>query len=591
MDQKYEAVLQEMGRWLAAPSLAGELRKELTGLRTRLAENPDDREALEDVYERFYKELTFGTGGLRGILGAGTNRMNLHTVGRAAQAFANYINADTDQSALGQAAPAVAIAYDSRNMSKEFALETAAVMAGNGIRVYIYDELMPTPALSFAVRHYGCRGGVMITASHNPAQYNGFKAYNAEGCQLNLQQAGHVYEEIQKLDLFTDIKKTEPDDERWEKFVCQIPKETVGDYLKAVLAERMGVPCRNISVVYTPLCGAGNKPVRQALKEIGVAQTIVVPEQENPDGNFKTCPYPNPEKKEALAVGLELCRKTGQADLLLATDPDCDRVGIAARKNGEYVLLSGNEIAVLLLDFICSMRSAGTSMDAGTTGGAKPLPQNPLAIRTIVSSRMTDAVAAYYGVEMKTVLTGFKFIGEQIDLLERQGEQDRYIFGFEESYGYLSGVYVRDKDAVNASVLICEMTAFYKTQGKTLFDRLEELCRLVGCYQDEMMDFTFPGASGMEKMDSVMEQLRKDPPEQIAGKAVVKRIDYLHDDTGLPTSNVVAFSLEGDSGMIVRPSGTEPKLKFYLSVRGRNKSEAAESMDALRRTAAEIAAE
>lgn len=579
MDQKYEGVLREMERWLAASRLDEKLRGELAALRGELASDSENVTILDEIYERFYKEIAFGTGGLRGILGAGTNRMNLHTVGRAAQGMANCIRK------TGCKNPSVAIAFDSRNMSAEFARVTASVMAANGIEVYLYRELMPTPALSFAVRYYGCCGGVMITASHNPAKYNGFKAYNDEGCQFDLRQADEVYAEIQKLDCFADVKTLDEECAQAQNArIHEIPKETEDAYLAAVLKERMGVSCRDLSVVYTPLCGAGNKPVRRALAEIGVGHVEIVAEQEKPDGDFPTCPYPNPEKKEALAAGLALCRRSKRADLLLATDPDCDRVGVAVRCGREYRLLSGNEIAVLLLDFICRMRGAGGAEAAG----AKPLPQNPLAIRTVVSSQMTDAVAQYYGVEMRSVLTGFKFIGQQIGLLEQRGETQRYIFGFEESYGYLSGTYVRDKDAVNASVLICEMAAQYKTQGKTLFDRLQELYDLVGCYQNEMADFIFEGASGMEQMEGIMERLRREPPDGIGGRAVLSRIDYLRDDTGLPASNVLSFALAGDCGLIVRPSGTEPKLKCYLSARGKNKEEAAAVLAALREEAAHM---
>ena len=541
---KYEAVLKRCKLWMENPNLDKTLKSELEVYTKALEKNPQDEAALNEIYERFYKELEFGTGGLRGILGAGTNRMNIYTVAKATQGLANYVNhhyaVKKTLFKKGKRA-AVAISYDSRNMSPEFAQVAARVLAANDIDVYLYRELMPTPALSFATRYYHCAAGIMITASHNPAKYNGYKAYNEEGCQMNIQQADEVLAEIEKLDIFRDVKMAADD-----RAVTYIPEETIDAFIAAVKEQSTGFNgCKNLEVVYTPLNGSGNKPVRRILKEIGVEKVTVVPEQELPDGNFPTCTYPNPEKKEALQLGLELCRKMGTPDLLLATDPDCDRVGIAVKHRGDYVLLTGNEVGILMLDFLCQV---------------KKLPAKPVAVKTIVSSKMADAVAKNYGVEMRNVLTGFKFIGEQIGLLEKDGEVERYIFGFEESYGYLSGPYVRDKDAVNGSMLICEMAAFYKSAGSTLVDRLNEMYEKYGYYKNDLMDFTFEGAAGMDKMASIMESLRTNPPKTVIGKAITKRVDYDRDNTGLPKSNVLEYNMEDGSSFIVRPSGTEPKL-------------------------------
>lgn len=579
MNKKYEDSLRKLERWMSVKGLSQEIYEELNGLRELLEKNPEDESALNEVYERFYKELEFGTGGLRGILGAGTNRMNLYTVGRATQGMANYVNRHFgpggDKADGSGRQPAVAVSYDSRNKSDAFAREAAEILAANGIKVYLYGELMPTPALSFAVRYYGCSGGIMVTASHNPAKYNGYKAYNEEGCQINLDQADEMLAEIEGLDLFEDVKKS---DAACERNIEMIPQETIDAYIEAVKRESTGVTgCGGLEVVYTPLNGSGNRPVRRILSEIGIGKVHIVEEQELPDGNFPTCPYPNPEKKEALALGLALCEKLGTADLLLATDPDCDRVGIAVKHEAEYKLLTGNEVGVLLLDFICQARLGRAD---GTS--ARPMPEKPVAIKTIVSSKMAEDVAKDYGVEMKNVLTGFKFIGEQIGILEREGEEDRYIFGFEESYGYLSGAFVRDKDAVDASMLICEMAAYYKGQGKTLADRLEELYERFGYYRNDLMDFTFEGAAGMEKMAAIMEGLRSDPPKAIIGKKVAFITDYERDDTGLPASNVLEYILEDGSSVMARPSGTEPKLKFYLSAKGGSREESEAIILALR---------
>ena len=564
--EKYEAAKKQCQLWIQNPKVDRQLKAELETYMEALKQNPEDEGALNEIYERFYKELEFGTGGLRGILGAGTNRMNVHTVAKATQGLANYVNrcyaVKKTLFKKGKKA-AVAISYDSRNLSPEFAQIAARVLTANNIDVYLYRELMPTPALSFAVRYYHCAAGIMITASHNPAKYNGYKVYNEEGCQMNIQQADQVLAEIGALDIFRDVRMAADD-----RSVTYIPEETVDAYMAAVKAQSTGFNgCGNLEVVYTPLNGSGNKPVRRILKEIGVGKVIVVKEQELPDGDFPTCPYPNPEKKEALRLGLALCEELKTPDLLLATDPDCDRVGIAVKHQGEFVLLTGNELGILLFDFLCQV---------------KKLPERPIAIKTIVSSKMMDAVAEHYGVEMRNVLTGFKFIGEQIGLLEKDGEVERYIFGFEESYGYLSGSYVRDKDAVNGSMLICEMTAFYKSVGSTLVDRLNELYDQYGYYKNHLLDFAFEGAAGMEQMASIMESLRSDPPKAVMGKAVTKKVDYERDETGLPSSNVLEFNLEDGSGFVVRPSGTEPKLKIYLSARGASPEDSARIIDAMK---------
>ena len=549
---KYETVLQQCKTWMDNSKLDKDLRAELEVYTKALEQNPEDPAALDEIYERFYKELEFGTGGLRGVLGAGTNRMNVHTVAKATQGMANYVNnhyaVKKTLFKKGKRA-SVAISYDSRNLSKEFANIAARVLVANDIDVYLYSELMPTPALSFAVRHYGCAAGIMITASHNPAKYNGYKAYNDEGCQMSGDQADEVLHEIEKLDIFADVKVAADD-----SAVNYIPQETIDAYIAAVKKESTGFNgCKNLEVVYTALNGAGNKPVRRIMEEIGVGKVHIVKEQELPDGNFPTCSYPNPEKKEALELGLAMCRELGTPDLLLATDPDADRVGIAVKHEGDYVLLTGNEVGVLLLDFLCQV---------------KKLAENPICVKTIVSSKMTDVVAKNYGVEVKNVLTGFKYIGEQIKMLEDKGEEVRYVLGFEESYGYLSGPYVRDKDAVNASMLICEMASFYKSAGKTLVAHLNDLYDQYGYYKNDLMDFQFEGAAGMDKMASIIEALRQNPLTTVNGKAVVNKIDYGKDDTGLPKSTVLEYNLEDGSSVIVRPSGTEPKLKIYLSARG-----------------------
>lgn len=523
--------------WLEKTSGNAALQEELLNI----CGNAD---AIED---RFYRELEFGTGGLRGVLGVGTNRMNIYTVGKATQGYSNYLKKIT-------AKPSVAIAYDSRINSKLFAETAACVFAANGIMVHLYDHLMPTPALSFAVRDLHCDGGIVITASHNPAKYNGYKVYGADGCQITTEAAKAIQAEINMIDPFADVNSMDFEAALREERVAYIGEDTIDRYQAAVSTASV-LPkdiARDVAIVYTPLNGTGISCVPRCLQEHGFTNITIPTEQAKPNGNFPTCPYPNPEIREALEVGLRWAENTG-SDLLLATDPDCDRVGAAVKTAEGYTLINGNEMGVLLLDFICKMRLANGTM-----------PKRPVAVKTIVTTPMAARVAAHYGVDLIDVLTGFKFIGEQIGWLEKKGEADRYIFGFEESYGYLSGSFVRDKDAVNASLLICEMFAWYKAQGKSLVDVLNELYERHGFYETKLLSFTFDGAAGFARMQELMSALRENPPKSLAGEAVTQVLDYDRDGTGLPRSNVLRFIME-DGEAVVRPSGTEPKLKVYLT--------------------------
>ena len=544
-------------RWLDFPLEDPALKEELLSI----------KDQDEEIFDRFYQELAFGTAGLRGVLGAGTNRMNIYTVRKATQGMADYLNEKYPQSSI-------AISYDSRINSRLFAEETARVMAANGITAYLYDQLMPTPALSFAVRDLKCQAGVMVTASHNPAKYNGYKAYGPDGCQMTDEAAGAVLEKIGRIDIFDGVKVADFAQALGQGKIQYIKQEVIDRYLDAVESQsiRKGICADSgMKVVYTPLNGAGNMCVRAILDRIGIRDVVPVKEQELPDGNFPTCPYPNPEIREALQKGLDLC-ETEKPDLLLATDPDCDRVGIAVPHAGSYLLLTGNEVGVLLTDYIASSR-----IELGT------MPQNPIVAKTIVTTSMIDRLAETYGFEVVNILTGFKYIGEQILRLEQKGEQDRYIFGFEESYGYLSGGYVRDKDAVDASMLICEMAAYYKKQGKTLADVLFGLYEKYGMHLNTQSSFTCEGASGMERMREIMEDLRKNAPDEICGKKVLWMSDYQasvkksaagQQPIHLPRSNVVEYGLEGDNVIVVRPSGTEPKIKVYFMVKGQSRAEA-----------------
>ena len=542
--------MDDYKRWLAA-----ELEDEDLSTELALIEGKDD-----EIKDRFAVALKFGTAGLRGVLGAGSNRMNIYVVRQATQGLANWVK----QQGGNQL---VAISYDSRIKSDVFAKEAACVLAANGIRVRIYDALMPVPALSFATRYYEANAGIMVTASHNPAKYNGYKAYGPDGCQMTDDAAAVVYAEIQKTDILEGAKRIS-----FEEGVAQGLIEYVGDDCKEGLYDaikacqvRPGL-CKTagLKLVYSPLNGSGLVPVTRILADIGIDDITIVPEQKYPDGNFPTCPYPNPEIFEALRLGLELAKAQG-ADLMLATDPDADRVGIAMKcPDGSYELVSGNEVGVLLLDYICQGR-----IEKGT------MPNNPVAVKSLVSTPLADAVAANYGVEMRNVLTGFKWIGDQIAGLEAKGEVERFILGFEESYGYLAGPYVRDKDAVVASMLICEMAAYYRSIGSSVKERLEAIYAKYGRYLNKVDSFEFPGLSGMDKMAGIMTSLRENPPAQIGGYAVTKVVDYQKtEETGLPAANVLVYTLDGGATVIVRPSGTEPKIKTYFTTLGKDLAEA-----------------
>lgn len=511
------------------------------------------------VEDAFYRDLAFGTGGLRGVIGAGTNRMNIYTVAKASQGLADYLRKK-------YARPSVVIGYDSRIKSDVFAQVTAEVFATNDIAVYIWPQLMPVPTVSFATRYLKASAGVMITASHNPAKYNGYKVYGADGCQITTAAAGEILSEINKLDIFSDVKKESFASGLQSGKISYIADRVYTAFIDAVKSQSvlgdLAVD-KNVAICYTPLNGAGLKPVIRALTEGGYTNITVVKEQEQPDGNFPTCPYPNPEIKEAMTLGMDYA-KQHNADLLLATDPDCDRVGIAVRNSqGEYVLLSGNETGILLLDYICARRQALGIM-----------PAEPVMIKTIVTMDLGERIATKYGVSTRNVLTGFKFIGEQIGFMEQAGKADNFIFGFEESYGYLTGSYVRDKDGVDAAFMICEMFAYYKNQGISLIDRLNELYKEYGYSLNTLHSYEFDGAAGFAKMQDIMKKFRQGL-ECIGGKQVLKVLDYSAGLDGLPQADVLKYLLEGNSSLVVRPSGTEPKLKAYISVSADSKEQAA----------------
>lgn len=511
----------------------------------------------KEIFDRFYKNLEFGTGGLRGIIGVGTDRMNIYTVAKATQGYSNYLKKQIDSSS-------VAIAYDSRIKSDVFAKVAAGVFAANGIHVYIYPELMPTPSLSFAVRYLKCAGGIVITASHNPSQYNGYKVYGSDGCQITTETADSILAEIEVLDIFADVKELSFEEALSQEKITYIGEEVVKEYLKAVSLQTLcgDETDKGVSIVYTPLNGSGLKCVTQILEDNGFTNISVVEEQEKPDGEFPTCPYPNPEIEEALALGLRDAQKL-RSDLLLATDPDCDRVGIAVRKGENYLLLSGNEVGMLLLDFICKRRIALGKM-----------PNNPILVKTIVTIDMVRRIAEDYNVQVIEVLTGFKFIGEQIGFLEAAGEEERFILGFEESYGYLTGGYVRDKDAVGGSLLICEMLAYYKTKGIDLIDVLSELYMKYGYCLNTLHSYTFEGSEGLKKMQKIMRELRHTSLKLIGNMKVIEVKDYLKGIDRLPKSDVLKYMLERNVSIVIRPSGTEPKLKVYLSVSAENRDAA-----------------
>lgn len=519
----------------------------------------------KDIEDSFYKNLSFGTGGLRGTIGAGPNRMNVHTVGKASQGLADYLNKNYE-------AASVVVGYDSRIKSDVFAKTAADIFAANGIQVHLWPELLPVPTVSFATRYLKGRCGVMITASHNPSKYNGYKVYGADGCQITTEAATAILAEIEKLDIFADVKM----DGDASK-IASIQSEVLTAFIEEVKGQSVlfGEEVdKNVAIVYSPLNGTGLVPVTRTLAEMGYSNVTVVEEQRLPDGNFPTCPYPNPEIKEAMSLGMEYAKKYN-ADLLLATDPDCDRVGIAVKSaHGDYVLLSGNETGLLLLDYICSQRIKHGKM-----------PVDPVMVKTIVTMDLGERIASNYGVRTIDVLTGFKFIGEQIGMLEKAGKVDSYIFGFEESYGYLSGSYVRDKDGVNAAYLICEMFSYYKTQGISLLDKLNEIYTKYGYCLNTLHSFEFDGAAGFTKMQEIMVEFHKGL-DIIGGKKVIETLDYSKGLNGLPKSDVLKFMLEDNCSVVVRPSGTEPKLKTYISVSAENK-EAAEAMEAI--MAAELA--
>ena len=545
--------------WLEKAIDDADLKAELLGISGKSAE----------IDDRFYKELEFGTGGLRGVIGAGTNRMNIYTVAKATQGFAEYILSSSKN-------PSVAISYDSRIKSDLFAKTAARVFAGNGIKVYIYKKLMPTPMLSFAVRTLNCSAGVMVTASHNPAKYNGYKAYGADGCQLDLDASRAVLDIINRVDAFKNVKYADFDESLKNGDISYIGDDVINSFLNTVKAESVRPDvCKKaqLKIIYTPLNGTGNEPVRTILKMVGINDVTVVPEQEKPDGMFPTAPYPNPEIRQAFDCALKLAA-TVKPDILLATDPDCDRVGIAVKDGDDYRLMTGNQVGVLLLDYIINSRR-----ENGT------LPEKPAAVKTIVTTTLTDKIAKDGGCEVFNVLTGFKFIGGVITELEKKNEENRYIFGFEESYGYLSGGYVRDKDAVDASMLICEMASYYKLQGLSLLEVMEGIYRKYGFYCNLQVSFTCEGESGMERMQGIMNTLREQPPVKLGGKDVTVFSDYLAGthkdmangkttDTNLPQSNVLAFSLSDGSSVTVRPSGTEPKIKVYIEAVSKDKNSA-----------------
>ena len=515
------------------------------------------------IEDAFYRDLAFGTGGLRGVIGAGTNRMNVYTVAKASQGLADYLKKHDEH-------PSVAIGYDSRIKSDVFAKVAAGVFAANGVKVNIWPTLMPVPTVSFATRYLHTSAGVMVTASHNPSKYNGYKVYGADGCQITTESAAEILAEIEKLDIFADVRTGDFEAGVASGSIQYIPDEVYTAFVNEVKAQSVlfgDEVDKDVAIVYSPLNGSGLRPVTRTLKEMGYTNITVVKEQEQPDGNFPTCPYPNPEIKEAMALGMEYAKRCN-ADLLLATDPDCDRVGIAVKnKAGEYELLTGNQVGLLLLDYICSQRIKHGKM-----------PDAPVMVKTIVTMDMGEQIARHYGLRTVNVLTGFKFIGEQIGRLEQQGRADSYVFGFEESYGYLTGSYVRDKDGVDGAYMICEMFSYYKTQGMGLLEKLEELYQAYGYCMNTLHSYEFEGSAGFAKMQSIMQAFRGDV-KAFGGKKVVKLLDYAQGLDGLPKSDVLKFLLEGNCSIVVRPSGTEPKLKIYISVSAADK-EAAEDIEA-----------
>ena len=546
--------------WKEKAVLDGDLQKELKSIE-------GDEEAILD---RFYKNLEFGTGGLRGVIGAGTNRMNGYTVGQATQGLANYLNEEFDE-------PSVAIAYDSRIKSDVFAKCAAGVLAANGIKVYIYPELMPTPMLSFAVRRLGCSSGIVLTASHNPSKYNGFKCYDPRGFQITDEAAAKTYEYMKKVDMFDGIKRMDFEDALANDLVDYIEDWLKDEFIEKVLECSVNpevVKKSGLKILYTPLNGTGNKPVRRVLKKLGVEDLRVVKTQEKPDGNFPTCPYPNPEIRQVFEEGLKMTEEF-PADLMIATDPDCDRVGIAVRDNGEYKLMTGNEVGAMLCEYLLSqLKEKGK------------LPEKPVVVKTIVTTPLISAICKEYGAEMADLLTGFKYIGELVTELDEKGEADRYVLGLEESYGYLTGAHARDKDGVNAAMIICEMAAFYKTRGITLWQFMNSIYEKYGYFFNRLDNYAFEGAAGMQKMADMMEALRNEPPKEINGSKVVWVGDYktgktTDGETGLPKSNVLSYRMESGDTVIVRPSGTEPKIKIYITAKANSREEAEKKLSVI----------
>lgn len=539
-------IKKEYDRWLKYATGDQDVVEELKQM---------DEAQMEDA---FYRNLAFGTGGLRGVIGAGTNRINIYTVAKASQGLADYLNKNYNT-------PSIAIGYDSRIKSDVFAKVAAGVFAANGVQVHIWPTLMPVPTVSFATRYLGTSAGVMITASHNPSKYNGYKVYGAGGCQITTEAAAEVLSEIEKLDLFADVRQVEFAVGMEQGIIRYIPDQVYTAFVEAVKAQSVlyGEEVdKNVAIVYSPLNGTGLKPVTRTLREMGYTNITVVKEQEQPDGHFPTCPYPNPEIEEAMALGMEYAKKCN-ADLLLATDPDCDRVGIAVKnKAGEYELLTGNQVGLLLLDYICSQRQKHGKM-----------PEDPVMVKTIVTMDLGERIATYYGVRTANVLTGFKFIGEQIGKLEQAGKAESFIFGFEESYGYLTGSYVRDKDGVDGAYIICEMFSYYATRGVSLLEKLNELHQIYGYCMNTLHSYAFEGSSGFAKMQAIMQAFRGEA-KTFGGKRVVKLLDYAEGLDGLPKSDVLKFLLEGNCSLVVRPSGTEPKLKIYVSVNAEDQNEA-----------------
>lgn len=560
--------------WLEKATADPDLKKELLGVKGN-----DD-----EILDRFYRSLEFGTAGLRGVIGAGTNRMNYYTVGRATQGLADFLNKHFEN-------PSIAIGYDSRIKSEYFSVEAAKTLAANGIKVYLYEELEPTPCLSFAIRHFKTSSGIILTASHNPAKYNGYKCYNENGYQMTDEEASETYDFIQKVDYFTGIKTMDFDEAKEKGLIEYMGQDVIDLFLDEVIKQcvNMGI-CEkaNLNVIYTPLNGTGNKPVRKILDRIGVKNIHIVPEQENPDGNFPTCPFPNPEIKQAFECALKLAENV-KPDLLLATDPDCDRVGIAVNNgNGEFQLMTGNEVGAMLLNYLLSQKK-----EQGT------LSKNSIAVKSFVSTDLAEVIAKKYNCTFKNLLTGFKYIGELITQLESEGRSEDFVMGFEESYGYLAGTHARDKDAVVASMLICEMAAYYKAQGKTLIDVMNGLYDEFGYYCNTVQSYTFEGASGMEKMAAIMDGLRVNKPSSFAGYEVTKIDDYKtskstdvktgeESEITLSKSNVLAYTLTDGNKVIVRPSGTEPKIKAYITAVGTSEENAKQIAQKLLKDADEL---